>query len=175
MSLVDNGEMKAFTISDPAIILGLQDEIHRSEESRYDHRLHGLLLIAHGIKCSEVSRLLGDSVRTVQYWVRRFEKDGLAGLSEGEKTGRPRRLTDTQLAEIDKLLRKPPTEVGFSNHLWDGKTLSAFIHKRYRIKIGVRQCQRMFRRFGFRLRKPRPLIARADPEIQTAHKKNSDD
>jgi integrase len=38
--------MKPLTIADsPTIILGLQDEIRRSEESRYDHRLHGVLLV----------------------------------------------------------------------------------------------------------------------------------
>jgi hypothetical protein len=37
--------MRALTIADSAdIALGLQDEIRRSEESRYDHRLHGVLL-----------------------------------------------------------------------------------------------------------------------------------
>jgi hypothetical protein len=30
----------------------------------------------------------------------------------------------------------------------------------------------LFRRLGFRLRKPRPAIAQADPERQKAHKKN---
>ena len=72
--------MKSLTITDPDIILGLQDEIRRSEESRYDHRLHGLLLVAQGMSCREVAGLLGDSARTVQYWVKRFDKDGLAGL-----------------------------------------------------------------------------------------------
>ena len=31
-------------ISDATSVLGLQQEIQRSEESRYDHRLHGVLL-----------------------------------------------------------------------------------------------------------------------------------
>ena len=52
--------MKPLTITDPDIILGLQDEIRRSEESRYDHRLHGLLLVAHGMSCREVAQLLGE-------------------------------------------------------------------------------------------------------------------
>jgi transposase len=43
----------------------------------------------------------------------------------------------------------------------------------YGITIGVRQCQRMFRQLGFRLRKPRPALAQANPEVQKAHKKNS--
>ena len=46
--------MKPLTITDPDIILGLQDEIRRSEESRYDHRLHGLLLVAHGISAARL-------------------------------------------------------------------------------------------------------------------------
>ncbi len=36
-------------------MLGLQDEIRRSEESRYDHRLHGVLLVAQGMTCPEVA------------------------------------------------------------------------------------------------------------------------
>lgn len=164
--------MKPLTIADaPTIILGLQDEIRRSEESRYDHRLHGVLLVAQGMSCPEVSRLLGDSPRTVEYWVRRFEERGLAGLGEGERSGRPRRLSDKQLEEINAVLRQPPESVGIRRGLWDGKGLAAFIEKRYGVTLGVRQCQNMFKSFGFRRRKPRPLIARADPELQAAYKK----
>ena len=43
--------------------------------------------------------------------------------------------------------------------------------KSYKIQLGVRQCQRLFRSMGFRRRKPRPLIAPADPEAQRAFKK----
>lgn len=164
--------MKRLTIADaPTIILGLQDEIRRSEESRYDHRLHGVLLVAQGMSCPEVGRLLGDAPRTVQYWVRRFEEQGLMGLVEGERAGRPRRLSDRQLEAVDSVLRQPPGSVGLAANLWDGKTLSAFIQQRYKVSVGVRQCQRLFRQFGFRLRKPRPLIARADPERQQRYKK----
>ncbi len=164
--------MKPLTITDaPTIVLGLQDEIRRSEESRYDHRLHGILLVAQGMSCPEVSRLLGDSPRTVEYWVRRFEDRGLAGIVEGERSGRPRRLNDKQLEEINAVLRQPPESVGIASGLWDGKGLAAFIKKRYRIALGVRQCQYMFKSFGFRRRKPRPLIAQADPELQAAYKK----
>jgi transposase len=164
--------MKRLTVTDAStIVLGLQDEIRRSEESRYDHRLHGVLLVAQGLSCPEVSRLLGDSPRTVEYWVGRFEDRGLAGLVEGERSGRPRRLSDEQLAEIDSVLRQTPESVGISSGIWDGKGLAAFIKMRYGVVLGVRQCQYMFRSLGFRRRKPRPLIARADPELQETYKK----
>ena len=66
-----------------------------------------------------------------------------------------------------------PRALGLGGNLWDGKTLAAWIQRQYGISLGVRQCQRLFRQLGFRLRKPRPAIAWADPERQQAHKKNS--
>ncbi len=63
--------MRALTITDSEeMILVLQDEIRRSEQSRYDHRLHGVLLVAQGLSAHQVAGYLGDSPRTVQYWVR---------------------------------------------------------------------------------------------------------
>lgn len=164
--------MKPLTISDAStIVLGLQDEIRRSEDARYDHRLHGVLLVAQGMRCPEVGQLLGDSPRAVEYWVRRFEERGLSGLIEGERSGRPRRLNDEQLEEINTVLRQTPESVGMTGNIWDGKGLSAFIKKRHGVAIGVRQCQYMFKNLGFRLRKPRPVIARADAGLQNAYKK----
>ncbi len=164
--------MRALTVSEAAeIVPALQSEIRRSADARYDHRLHAVLLVAHGMTCPEVGRVLGDAPRTVEYWVHRFEKDGFAGLRESSRPGRPRRLTEEQLGEIAQILRGSPAEVGLGTHLWDGKTLSAFIEQQYGEKLSVRQCQRLFRELGFRLRKPRPQIADGDPEAQTAYKK----
>src|SRR6516162_11010121 len=72
---------------------------------------------------------------------------------------------------INAALRRMPRESGLGGNVWDGKTLAAWIKRQYGIVLGVRQCQRLFRRLGFRLRKPRPAIAQADPERQKAVKK----
>lgn len=166
--------MKQLTITDAAsIALGLRDEIRRSEESRYDHRLHGVLLVAQGMSCPEVAGLLGDAPRSVENRVRRFEKNGLAGLREGERSGRPQQLNTVQVAKINVVLRQTPRDAGLSQNLWDGKALSAWVEREYGISLGVRQCQRLFRRLEFRLRKPRPMIGQGDPAVQQQHKKNS--
>lgn len=164
--------MKPLTIADATnIVLGLQDEIRRSQEARYDHRLHGVLLVAQGMTCPEVSHLLGDGVRTVEYWVQRFEDRGRAGLVEGERSGRPSRLSTKQLRRLDTVLRGSPREVGLNRNVWDGQTLSAWIEQQYGVDLGVRQGPRLFRQCGFRFRKPRSVIAQVDPERHAAHKK----
>jgi transposase len=154
-------------------MLRLQDEIRRSAESRYHHRLHGVLLVAQGMTCREVAKLLGDAPRSVEYWVRDFEKDGWAGLREGGRSGRPKRLSEKQLREINTALRRMPQDVGQVGKHWDGKTLAVWIAAHYRTDLSVRQCQRLIRQSRLGLRKPRPHIAPAGPARQKTHQRNS--
>lgn len=151
--------------------IAVQQEIMRSEESRYDHRLHGVLLICNGFSSNEVAELFGHSPRTVQYWIHRFEESGFAGLEETPRPGRPSRIEEAVLEEISQQLRQYPRELGYAQNLWDGKLLSHHLKERFGISLGVRQCQRLFRQLGFRRRKPRPLIAKSDPEAQRRYKK----
>ena len=168
--------MKRLEIADASqIIMALHDEIRRSEDARYDHRLHAVLLVAQDMPCSEVSHLLGDSVRSVQNWVNRFEASGFAGLADAPRPGRPPKLTDEQLALVDTVLRSSPEELGLTGYLWDGKTLSAFILQEFDVELSVRQCQRLFRQLDFRYRKPRPMIACGDPEARADFKKTHGD
>lgn len=164
--------MQKLRISDVEVMqLAIQQEILRSEESRYDHRLHGILLVSHGLSCYQVADWLGQDPRTVERWVRRFEAKGFAGLHEGERPGRPRRLTEEEWKAVSRELRRNPRDLGYTQNLWDGTLLSHHLAQVHGVDLGVRQCQRMFRQMGFRLRKPRPLVAQADPAAQTAFKK----
>jgi transposase len=152
--------------------VAIQQEIARSEDSRYDHRLHGVLLVSQGLSCPEVSNILGDSPRTIEYWVKDFNKAGFEGLREEKRSGRPSVIDGTILKNVDSDLRQNPTSFGYTQNLWDGKMLSHHLKQKYGIELGVRQCQRLFDKLDFRLRKPRPVIAKADDEAKAEFKKN---
>ena len=164
--------MRKLQIEDAEVMrIAIQQEIGRSEESRYDHRLHGLLLVTAGQSCRQVAELFGEDGTTVQRWVRRFEHGGLEALREGERPGRPRTLDRAQWRKLQSDLRKSPRDFGLAATLWDGPMLSEHLRRRYRVELRIRQCQRLFRQMGFRLRKPRPQIAQADPLKIAAVKK----
>jgi transposase len=164
--------MKALSIGNrDEMVFALQDEIRRNSEARYDHRLHAVLLVAQGMSCRQTADVLGDSARSVEYWVHRFERDGFGGLSDGERSGRPARLSQANRDQVEKALRGCPSDFGLVGQLWDGPLLSAFLKQQLGVTLQVRQCQRLFRQMGFRLRKPRPQVASADPQVQAAHKK----
>jgi transposase len=166
--------MKKLEIEDQEIMqIAIQQEIIRSEESRYDNKLHGILLACNGMSSYEIANILGRGARTIEYWIKRFNENGFAGLREKEGRGRPTTLTEDELNSINNAIRKTPSDFGYTQNIWDGKILSRYISDSFNKTIGVRQCQRLFRKLGFRLRKPRPIIAKADPEAQEAYKKKT--
>lgn len=166
--------MRKLEISDTEVMsIAISQEIERNNDSRYNHRLHGVLLVANGMSARQAALWLNESERTVQRWVNRFEKSGFAGLQEGERPGRPRRLSDAHWQSLERDLRRNPREFGFAQTLWDGKLLAEHLRQHYQITLGIRQCQRLFGQMGFRLRKPRPVIAKADPAAQAAFKKTA--
>jgi len=52
----------------------------RAEPNRFQHRLHCVLLVSAGQSCTEVAKLFGDSARSVQHWVKRYNEEGIEGL-----------------------------------------------------------------------------------------------
>ena len=166
--------MRSLTLTSPEHSRAvLQQEINRHQDARYDHRLHCVLLIATGLSCEQTAGFFGDSPRTLANWVHHFDQRGLAGLAEGNHSGRPARLSAEQLEEVRAWVRQPPAAVGVNANLWDGRSLSAGVQQRFGVTLSVRQCQRLFRLVETRYRLRRPLVAKADPQRQAEHKKNS--
>jgi len=102
---------------------------------------------------------------------KQFEKDGFGGLHEDKRSGRPSVCRPDVQHAITKDLHKNPRDLGYNQTMWDGKLLSYHLSHVYGVQLGVRQCQRLFHKLGFRRRKPRPVIAKADPEAQKEYKK----
>ena len=129
--------MRKLVMADADVMrMAIQQEIARSDESRYDHRLHGLLLVTGGHSCQQVAELFGEDRRTVQRWVTRVDTHGLTGLRDGARLGRPATLNTKQWAALGRDLRPEPQTFGHAGHLWDGKPLAAHLRLRYGVALG---------------------------------------
>ena len=121
----------------------IRKEFRRSDEARYIHRLHGVLLVLLGLTTVKAGELLGDPQRTVAHWVGQFKAHGLDGLRDAEKVGRPGTLTEAQRAAVAKALSKSPIESGFEADSWTNALLLSLLKKRYGITLSIRQCSRL--------------------------------
>lgn len=166
--------MKKLKIQDvETFIAALEDEITHTSEGRYFHRLHVALHALKTDDCYESARIYNHSPASVYNWVHRLVENGLAGLEEGSRPGRPRKLSGAQLARLREELALSPRELGYNQNIWDGPLLSYHLERKYSVCLRVRQCQNLFHQLGYSLQRPRKKAAEADPEKQEEFKKNS--
>jgi transposase len=124
----------------------IRKEFRRSEESRYIHRLHGVLLVLLGLSTVKAGKLLGDPQRTIAHWVIQFRAHGLNGLKE-EKFGRPEILSLAQKEKLASALARSPRDVGIKADAWTGAIVSSFLRKHCGVKLTARHCSRLLRAF----------------------------
>lgn len=70
-----------------------------------------VLLCAEGLQSKEVAERLGVHEHTVGKWRRRFVQDGIEGLTDEYRAGRPRTVSDAQVAQvIERTLNTTPKD-----------------------------------------------------------------
>jgi len=110
-----------------------------SARERLLHRLHCVVMAMNGSSASEAARIYGDSPRAVAYWVTQFKLQGIDGLIEESRPGRPSKLNQSQLAKVQSFLGKHESEPKSVK----AEIVSEFISKEFGITLTVRQCWRI--------------------------------
>jgi transposase/DNA-binding CsgD family transcriptional regulator len=83
-----------------------------------------LLLAAEGVSNTEIAERLGISRPTVIAWRRRFAREGLPGLADRPRSGRPQTVRRARRPEIlAATLAPPPAELGVTH--WSSRLLAA--------------------------------------------------
>lgn len=159
--------------TDPEILLAQGKAIMTSsDESKYLFRVFAVNMVLSGTPASQVGASAGFTKAAVTGWVKAADEQGFEALRPQQKAGRPPKLTQDQLKEIDAILQDDPKEHGYK--VWDGPSLSSYIKSKYNIDIGVRQCQRIFHSLGYSRIRPQPYPSKEyeNTEEREAFKKN---
>jgi transposase len=146
-----------------------------SDESRYLFRVYAVNMVLAGFPASLIAAVAGVSKVAVTRWVKSVDEKGFESLRQKTRTGRPSKLTNEQMNEIDTALQSDPGDYGFK--VWDGPSLAEYIKNKYDIELGVRQCQRLFHKLGFSHIRPQTFPSKGyeDTEERKEFKKNTGD
>jgi transposase len=84
-------------------------KMHRQHENfRCRQRAQAILLSKKGYCINEIADILDVDRDSISIWFTRFEEEGVAGLEERERTGRPAIYTDEELNRFKALLDEDP-------------------------------------------------------------------
>ena len=122
-----------------------------------------LMVVYQGKISADVARDLHRSKAWASDWLKRYDKEGMEGLKDRTKSGRPSKLSEETSYQIKQELKQ-------SNHGWTTKQVEELIIKKSGIKyhsIHIYHC--ILRKWGFKQKVPRKI------HVNTASQQEKED
>ena len=132
---------------------------------QYFKRIQSVKLNAQQYSLSTISRILDVHYNTVYRWVRRYESEGIDGLRDQPKSGRPSLLDETDRPSIEAWVEEIPNQP---------KTLLARIEQELGKTISRSTLKRTLKQWGYSYHRARTsLHSKRDETAFSEKKKNS--
>jgi transposase len=118
---------------------------------RIRERAEALYLIASGRTIPDVAKEHGHSMWQVAHWYERFLAEGLTGLADRPRSGRPPVLNGEALRVLEAALAGSPTDYGYRAEDWSITNLRDLLRSRG-WHVGYETVSRALRKMGYRHR-----------------------
>jgi transposase len=129
-------------------------------------RAHIILLLAEGHTWDTIEAMLFCSSRTLDRWKKRFEDQGIDGLT-GRKRGRPFRFSLAWVAVlVSWVTTKTPRDFGFLRSRWSCAILALLLRQQHDLKVSRETVRRFLHRGHLVYRRPRPVLKPDEEERQ---------
>ena len=147
----------------------IEEAIKSDPDLRLRQRAQIVRLLHLGHKHEEVSHLLSFSRSQVYWWHERWRQEGVEGLSDKPRSGRPTVETEALRQQIETLLATEPVELGYAFTVWTLPRLLAHLRQHHKIEMHFNTFRKMLLKMGYVYRRPKhDLKSLQDPEAKAA-------
>ena len=129
-------------------------------DGRVSARLLALANALEGIAREEAARLAGMTGQTLGDWVHRYNAEGVAGLEDRPRSGRPPRLDDSRQATLKAWILKSPQLERDGCVAWRSRDLCALVERRFAVLYSETGMLRLLKGLGLSWQKARPVHPR---------------
>jgi transposase len=140
-------------------------------DGRVACRLLALANALDGMSREQAAKQAGMDRQTVRDWVIRFNAEGVAGVRDRPRSGRPAFLDDGQMAAVRALVLRGPDPERDGVSSWTAKDLCRLVAKRFGVAYSENGMLDLLHGLGLSWQKTRPVHPQADPKAQAAFKK----
>jgi transposase len=151
-----------FTLTDEQLA-ELEQAINYSPYPEVRQRAVGLRLLHLGYKPEQVAEMVMVKAGTIWTWHRRWRQEGIPGLQDHPKSGRPRKGTPEFCQALDEALKNDPSTYGYSFTIWTMDRLRDHLEQQTGIRLSRTRFAMLLEREGYVYRRPkRDLSAKQD-------------
>jgi transposase len=151
----------------------LRQRASRCGDSRVACRVLAIAHVLEGASRAAAASACGMDRQTLRDWVIRYNEDGVAGLADRPRPGRPAALSDGQRAEVAQWVQSGPDRKTDGVVRWRCADLRDRIAAQFGIRMHERSVGKLLHALDFSSISVRPLHPQSDLEAQEAFKKTS--
>jgi transposase len=127
---------------DPLITLSTQEQAtirarlhHGTMTPRVRERLEMVKAADLGADVPAIAVWSGRSERTVRHWLRRFLDEGITGLSDAPRSGRPCQADAAYLITLEQMVETAPRTLELPFDVWTSARLSVYLAQQTGVRI----------------------------------------
>jgi transposase len=143
----------------------------RERDGRLSARLLALANALDGLRREQAARLAGMTGQTLGDWIHRYNTEGVAGLRDRPRPGRPCGLDEGRQAALKALVLRGPKLERDGCVAWRLRDLCTLVERRFGVCYGESGMARLMKRLDLSRQKTRPVHPGADPRAQARFKK----
>jgi transposase len=143
----------------------------RERDGRLSTRLLALANALDGLPREEAARLAGMTGQTLGDWVHRYNAEGVEGLRDRPRPGRPCALDEGQQAALKALVLRGPSLARDGCVAWRARDLRTLVERRFGVRYGETGILKLLKGLDLSWQKTRPVHPEADPRAQERFKK----
>src|SRR5690349_24475943 len=143
----------------------------RERDGCVSARLLALANALEGLPREEAARLAGMTGQTLGDWVHRYNAEGVEGLRDRPRPGRPCALDEGQQAALKAMVLRGPDLERDGCVAWRARDLRELAERRFGVRYSESGVRRLLRGLDLSWRKARPVHPEADPRAQERFKK----
>ena len=130
----------------------------RREVGRVSERIRIILLSSKGYTVPQIADIFECDQASVRNWIERFEAEGVKGLHDRPRCGRPRKAGVVAQHTIRQTVQTQPSALGYIFGFWTVVTLCAHLVVSIRLQVSTATVRRALWRMGYRWRRPRHTL-----------------
>lgn len=144
----------------------LRREAERDGAYRVAKRLHAVLLNADGYSSGRIAEILKAPRSKASEWLANYDTHGEDGLLEGQRSGRPARLSEAQRTALGDIIESGPVAYGLDSGVWTSPMIGRVVEDEFGVVFHPGHVRKLLAAIGFSVQRPRRLLARADATAQ---------
>jgi len=148
-------------------LINLSKQALRDGAYRVATRLHAVVLNMEGKTAPQVATILKVHRSKVSIWLHNWRKNGMDGVLEGHRPGRPPTLSHQQKQKLADILDSGTVAYGFTTGVWTSPMVKRVIEEEFSIAYHPSHVSRILHEIGFSVQRPKKALAQADKNLQS--------